>query len=118
MPIRTLLVVEDDPQVRRMMVRLFSHHFSSVYSTDSLRAAEEVLENQMVTHIILDYHLGIDIESGTALVSSWRRRYKAIHRVMLLTGSRISTLEIPEDVDVAMNKGEDPLDILAKLTEK
>ena len=79
--------------------------------------AEEILDNYPVTHLVLDYNLGGDSPCGLDLVSAWRRRYPMIGRVVLLTGARISMLDVPGDVDVAINKGEDPLYILERLTE-
>ncbi len=101
-----------------MMVRLMSRHFSVVHSASSLTLADEILGNSPVTHIVVDYHLGIDSLYGTDVITTWRRRFPMISRVILLTGSRISTLDVPSDVDVVINKGGDPRYLVERLTEK
>ena len=110
-----LLVIDDDPQVRRMLTRYFTHHFDVVLTADTPDEAEAILEQEDVTHIISDYNLGPQYPSGTELIIGWRRQYPSIRRVLLLSGSCLSDADIPLEVDHYSSKGEDPKDWLRVL---
>ena len=108
-------MVDDDPQLRQMLVRLMSRYFDAVHPAHSIGEAERVLETHLVTHIVLDYNLGEHEQPGTDVVADWRARYSSIIRTILLTGCRVSFLDVPSAVDFCIVKGEDPLTLLSLL---
>jgi DNA-binding NarL/FixJ family response regulator len=110
-----LLVIDDEPQVRRMLKRFFSHHFDAVITAGTPEEAEAILEQEDVTHIISDYDLCPQYSRGTELIMGWRRQYPSIRRVLLLSGSCLSDADIPLEVDHYSSKGEDPKDWLRVL---
>ena len=111
----TLLIIDDDPQVQRMLMRIFSDHFDVVLTAGTPDEVEAILEQKGVTHIISDYDLGQQYPSGTELIIGWRRQYPSIQRVLLLTGSRLSGADIPPEVDQYFSKGEDTKNLLRAL---
>jgi CheY-like chemotaxis protein len=110
-----LLVVDDDPQVRRMLVRFLSSGFDQVLAAATPLEAEQLLMTHKVTHLISDYDLGEEHQRGTELVAGWRRRYRSIERALLLTGCSLADIDIPPAVDKYFLKGVDPRHLLKAL---
>ena len=110
-----LLIVDDDPQVRKMLMRLFKHHFDAAFTAATPADAERILQENKVTHILSDYDLGEENPRGTELIIEWRRRYPLIQRVLLLSGSKLSISKIPDEVDRFIEKGSEPREILEAL---
>lgn len=110
-----LLIIDDDPSIRRMLMRLFSQHFDLAFTAGTPADAERILRENFVTHIISDYDLGAGVPRGTELIVDWRRRYPLIRRVLLLSGAIIKGSQIPCEVDRFFEKGTDPKEILEVL---
>ena len=110
-----LLIVDDDPQIRRMLMRLFQRHFDLAFTAATPTDAERILQENRVTHILSDYDLGTENPRGTELIIGWRKRYPLIQRVLLLSGSQVSQSQIPNEVDQFFEKGSDPIAILEAL---
>ena len=77
--------------------------------------AVEILEQNEVTQLIVDYDLGEDYPRGTELVIGWRKRFSSIRLVLLLTGTLLSAAQIPVEVDHFFLKGGDPKNLLKVL---
>jgi DNA-binding NtrC family response regulator len=107
-----LLVVDDDPQIRRMLIRVLSPHFFEVFAAESPEEAETMLDDSNVTYLITDYDLGDKFPRGTDLIVEWRKKYPSIKLVLLLTGTLLPATQIPGEVDHFFLKGEDPKKLL------
>ena len=110
-----LLVVDDDYQIRKMLIRFLSRNFDKVLAAATPTEAEQLLMTHKVTHLISDYDLGAEHQRGTELVAIWRRRYKSIERALLLTGCSLVDIEIPAAVDKYFLKGVDAKHLLEAL---
>ena len=110
-----LLIVDDDPQIRRMLMRFFKHHFDSALTAATPADAERILRENVVTHILLDFHLGYNNPRGTELVVDWRRRYPLIRKALLLSGTRLQDKQIPPEVDHYFMKPIEPKDVMEAL---
>jgi len=104
---RTLLVVDDDPQIQRLLVRCLARDFDEILVAGTPAEAERLLVSHAVTHVVTDYDLGAGHPRGTALVEGWRCRYRSIELAVLLTGSLPSRAKIPPAVDRCFTKGAD-----------
>ena len=100
----TLLIVDDDPRIRRMLLRLLSRRFDTVLIAGSPAEAEQMLEHNVVTHLLSDYDLGSDCLRGTELVPFWRGKYPSIERAVILTGSSLPMADVPPEVDCVLTK--------------
>ena len=108
---QTLLIVDDDPQIRKMLVRILSGDFDEVIVAATPPEAERKLMVYTVTHLVSDFNLGREHPPGTELVVRWRKRYRSIERAILLTGSDLAEVEIPVEVDQYFFKVADPSEI-------
>jgi EAL domain-containing protein (putative c-di-GMP-specific phosphodiesterase class I)/DNA-binding response OmpR family regulator len=85
-PSGTVLVVDDQEDLRRLLVLALRRHDFEVVEAGSGEAAMEVLESQPVDVLVLD--MGLPGISGTAVVQALRLRPEtATLPVLLMTGS-------------------------------
>ncbi len=110
-----LLIVDDDPQIRKMLMQLFQHHFDAAFAAATSMDAERVLQEQKVTHLLSDYDLDDGSPRGTELIFGWRQRYPSIRRALLLSSSKLPLSQLPNAVDQFFEKGSDPVKILEAL---
>ncbi len=112
---RILLIVDDSEKVRTTLRRLLSSAFDEVFLSANPNEAEQLLGQHDISHILCDYDLGKDMPKGTELVIEWRRQYPEIGRAVILTGSDISQIDVPPEVDAIFSKTMSPRDLLAAL---
>lgn len=100
-----ILVVDDDPLVRRALIRELTSAFSVVEAA-TVAEARMTLDRLPVVAVVTDYEIRAS-ENGLVLLSEARRRDERILRV-LLTGSQLG-----RDVDEALENG-----VIERLVEK
>lgn len=93
-----ILIVDDDPQIRRLVLRLLKADGVCVMSAESTREAERLLEDGPVDLLLCDHFM--PVENGLPFLQRMKKQYPGMMRV-LVTGSG--------DVDVgleAINKAQ------------
>ncbi len=110
-----LLVLDDEPHIRRMLARFLAPHVTEVLTAATPEEAADILAVRPVTHLIVDYHLGEGTPPGDFLLGEWRGKYPAIQKTMLFTGTDISRHLRNPAVDVVATKAADPYVLLALL---
>jgi CheY-like chemotaxis protein len=111
-PRKTVLVVDDNEQICRAMSRRLGPLFDEVFVATDPREAARILEDSFVTHVLCDFDLGfgIGLESvtGYGFVQCWRREFPEIRRTVVFSGTDLSRLEKPREVDAVVRKTEAP----------
>lgn len=80
-----VLIVDDDPQIRSIVVRLLKLDGIEALSAASTREAERVLENGPIDLLLCDHHM--PGENGLPFLHRVKKQYPNITRI-LVTGSR------------------------------
>jgi EAL domain-containing protein (putative c-di-GMP-specific phosphodiesterase class I)/DNA-binding response OmpR family regulator len=92
-PSGTVLVVDDQDELRRMLVLALQRHGFEVVEATTGEAAMEILQTRPVDVLVLD--MGLPAMSGTAVVEALRSRPEtATLPVLLMTGSGNSSAVI------------------------
>jgi len=95
----TILVVDDEPDVREVLEEYFASHGYAVMSAPSAAAAKEIAAAHPIDLALVDIHM--PGEDGLSLARHLRERYAAIAIVMLTSAStvvdRIVGLEMGAD---------------------
>lgn len=112
---RVLLVVDDRPYVCRALVRLLKYRFQQVCTANTLSEAESLLCEHPVTHLVCDCALGPDQPRTIDMIPGWRRAWPAIERVVLYSGTDLSAVAIPPEVDAVVAKGSEPRELIEAL---
>jgi ActR/RegA family two-component response regulator len=103
-PERIALIVDDDRLLCRSVARALKPYFTEVMSATTPAAADEILGRHPITHLISDCVLGDDLPLGVELIPGWRRRCPTIRRAVVFTGSDLSGIYIPTEVDEVVEK--------------
>jgi CheY-like chemotaxis protein len=109
------LVVEDQPEVSRVVVRALKEHFKEVLTTSDPYEVPGLLEKHQVTHVVSDCNLGDDLPLTIDLIPGWRRACASIVKVVLFSGTILENRPIPPEVDEVVNKGAGPEALLRAL---
>ncbi len=115
---RTLLVVDDEPRICKLVARLLEKSFDSVHTATSQSEAERILGEERVTHLICDYNLGDNTPLGTELISEWRGRFPSIVLAVLFTASAAFQVKILPGVDKVFFKTRDIPEMIALFSER
>ena len=111
----TLLVVDDEPDVREVLEEYFVAHGYAVLAADGAAAARAVVTRHAIDLALIDLHM--PGEDGLSLARHLRERYAAIAIVMLTSAStvvdRIVGLEMGADDYVP--KPFDPRELAARV---
>ena len=114
-PKATILVVDDEPDVREVLVEYFTTHGYAVMGAESAGAAKTIAAEHAIDLALVDIHM--PGEDGLSLARHLRERYAAIAIVMLTSAStvvdRIVGLEMGADDYVP--KPFDPRELLARV---
>lgn len=90
---RVLLVLDDDPQVCRVMERCLKDRFEEIFTETNPIRAHAVLETQRVTHILADLRLGGEAD-GAAFVTFWKREFSHIERAVIFTAGDVHNVGV------------------------
>lgn len=102
---KILLVVDNEPQITRLVRRVCTKDFAIVYTACSAKRATQILNSIPVTHLVCDFNLNED-QNGVALICGWRSQFSSLQRTILYTGSDFSQISTPDQIDVVLQKGE------------
>lgn len=111
----TVLILDDDARVGKSVARILLCGFDRVFTATTPSQAEALLGSNRVTHLVFDCDLGEGQPKGTDLVSRWRNEYPAIERAVIVTGSRLSEIDPPPEVDVVLSKPAARVELFAAL---
>ena len=111
----TLLVVDDEPDVREVLAEYFTAHGYAVIGAENAEAAKAVATRESVDLALVDIHM--PGEDGLSLARHLRERYAGMAIIMLTSAStvvdRIVGLEIGADDYVP--KPFDPRELAARV---
>ncbi len=110
-----LLIVDDERSVCRALTRLLVNSINQIQTATTPTEAEIILRSREVTHVICDHWFGPGQPLGTDLIYKWRERYPNIKRAVVLTGTDINKMTIPDAVDKVLPKVVDPADLIEVL---
>jgi CheY-like chemotaxis protein len=115
-PARSIaLVVEDQPEVSRVVVRVLKEHFKEILTTSNPDAVQQILEKNQVTHVVSDRNLGDDLPLTFDLIPDWRRACASIVKIVLFSGTDLQDRPIPPEVDEVVDKSAGPEALLRAL---
>lgn len=109
------LVVDDQTHARSAIRRVLLRHFSKILTAASASEAGTILDTEPVTHVVCDHFLGESSPLGTELLSSWRVRYPAIQRAVILTGTDVTKVPLLPGIDSVISKLTRLPDLLAAM---
>jgi DNA-binding NarL/FixJ family response regulator len=112
---RVVLVVDDRPYVCRALARVLKYRFQHVHTATTFDEAEALLGERRVTHVVCDCALGEDQPRTFDRVPDWRRCWPSIERVVLFSGTDLTDVSIPPEVDAVVPKGADPRELIESL---
>jgi two-component system phosphate regulon response regulator OmpR len=114
-PKATILIVDDEPDVREVLVEYFSTHGYAAVSAENAAVAKTIAAKQLIELALIDIHM--PGEDGLSLARHLRERYAHIAIVMLTSAStvvdRIVGLEMGADDYVP--KPFDPRELMARV---
>lgn len=87
-----LLVVDDRADVLQALLRFFELDFENVLSAQTPAAAEELLRTKQPEFLLCDYWLGESFPPSTEFLPVWRSKYPCLKRVVLMTGTKSSSI--------------------------
>jgi CheY-like chemotaxis protein len=111
---RTLLVVDDEPELAAMFRRFLKREFDEILDARGPADAEEILRSHPVTHLVVDGHLPGAV-SGQDLVQQWRRQQPAVRFAALFSGSTSLRGAVLPGIDGVFIKPEGFDELLAAL---
>ena len=111
----TLLVVDDESAVCRVMRRMLRGKFGEILTAETPADAEAVLASRQVTHVVCDQCLGPGQPEGLAVAAGWRASYPSIRKLVILTGADVKNLAALPGIDLVLPKTTDLADLAALL---
>lgn len=101
---QTLLVVDDRPEVLRAIERFLKLHFREVWSAQTPIQAREILQLKQPDFLLCDFWLGENYPPATALIPDWRAEFPCLRRVVLMSGTKSSSIPPCPAVDATFAK--------------
>ena len=99
-----LLVVDDRLDVLQALTRFFELDFEHVLSAQNPKEAEELLRIRQPTFLLCDYWLGEKHPPSTEFLPRWREQFPCLKSVVLMTGTRSSSVPPCSAVDDIFTK--------------
>jgi DNA-binding NtrC family response regulator len=88
---RSVLVIDDEPQICRLMERCLAERFDEVIVSEEPHAAYEILQHKRVTHILSD--LFFNTENSFASLCLWRVLFPSIERCVIFTAADVPSVK-------------------------
>jgi CheY-like chemotaxis protein len=103
---KNLLIVDDEPQMLRLMQRFLKNCFDEIFCITDPVAATGILENNKITHVLCDFDLD-STANGMDFVVLWRREFPFIERAVIFSGAlNLHKLKAPPEVDAVVSKND------------
>ncbi len=103
-PTRTLLILDDRPEILRSLKRYLASHFREILVASTPDEAEAHLRASKPDTLLCDYWLGDDVPTGTELIARWRVEFDCLRQVFLMTGTKASALTGAHHADRVFEK--------------
>jgi len=114
---QTLLVVDDRPEVLRAIERFLKLHFREVWSAQTPDQAREILQIHRPDFLLCDFWLGENYPPATALIPDWRADFPHLLRVVLMSGTKSSSIPPCSAIDATFAKPLQMSEIVAYFAE-
>jgi DNA-binding NtrC family response regulator len=105
---QALLIVDDRDEVLRALQRYMALYFSSVFVAKTPPEAEALLAEHSPALLLCDYWLGEAYPPSTGFIPAWRKRFTSLRRVVLMSGTKSSSIPPCAEIDEVFQK---PLDM-------
>jgi two-component system phosphate regulon response regulator OmpR len=111
----TILVVDDEPDVREVLEEYFGAHGYSAVGAESADAARTIVARQAIDLALVDIHM--PGEDGLSLARHLRERYAKIAIVMLTSAAEVvdRVVGLEMGADDYISKPFDPRELLARV---
>lgn len=87
-----LLVVDDRRDVLQALIRFFELDFEHVLAAQTPAEAESLLLERQPPFLLCDYWLGEEYPPSTEFLPRWRDQFPCLKRVVLMTGTKSSSI--------------------------
>lgn len=104
----SLLIVDDRDEVLRALERYMGLYLTHVYAAHTPDEALLVLQEHAPSFVLCDFWLGEKFPPSTSIIPEWRARFPSIKRVILMSGTKSSSIPTCDAVDAIFPK---PLDL-------
>jgi len=105
---QSLLIVDDREEVLRALERYMGLYLTRVYGAQTPDEAILAMQEHEPTFLLCDFWLGEKHPPSTSLIPGWRSRFPSIKRVILMSGTKSSSIPTCAAVDAIFPK---PLDL-------
>lgn len=94
-----LLIVDDRRDVLQALSRFFELDFEHVLSAQTPAQAEVFLAERAPPFLLCDYWLGEEFPPSTEFLPRWREQFPCLKRVVLMTGTKSSSIPACAAID-------------------
>lgn len=104
MSTRVLLLVDDEPAITELIAVALKRAFDHIYLATSREAADQILREHPVSHVLTDCYLGPDDADAATRIAAWRSAYPTIRCAAVLTGRTSPELHRSPAIDAIFMK--------------
>jgi len=105
---QSLLIVDDREEVLRALERYMGLYLTAVFGAQTPDEAIAMMDAHKPTFLLCDFWLGEKHPPSTSLIPEWRARFPFIKKVILMSGTKSSSIPSCNAVDAIFPK---PLDL-------